>query len=394
MSVLPAGRSLESCLPDLEEFLLDPRAYLTEAPLAFGARRMYRLALLFALPGVALLLSCLGPLGPQAERLAMGVGLLAGASVWLLWSLMLRGHEIVLHPDGVEVSYRGESVWAPWALFNVDGEGFVPEADSPRAGLILPVAPEAVPYVELRRDGVVCACGRQVEGRQWRFSGSDEVVLPGRYEVAAEELGELLLRLGRRLGRELPRGAPPPEAYGEEAAEPEPDAEGWLTVSLTRLRFPPHCCGCCAATRVTVRVQLLARGDWVLGMFTHNARAVDLQVPLCAGCQARVRARQGRGEMLGLAAGLLLGGGVPLAVALARGLAAPALLLIVALLGMAIGGVLGIQAGIALARKLPVRVRDYAPQRGTLAIRFDNPDYAAEVLQAIRTRGGPEEPKA
>jgi hypothetical protein len=391
MSVLPAGRSLESCLPDLEDLLLDPRAYLTEAPLCFGPRRMYGLAGLFALPGVALVLSCLGPRGLSPERLGLGIALLVGASVWLLWSLMLRGHEIVLHPEGVEVNYRGQTVWAPWAVFNVDGEPFVPEGDSPRAGLTLPVAAQAVPYVEMRADGMVTAQGAQVEARQWCFRGTNEVVLPARYEVTSDDLGELLLLLGRRLGRELPRGSPPPEAYGTEAPEPEPDDGGWLTVSLTRLRFPPCCCGCAAPTRVTVRVQVLARGDWLVGFFTQNARAAELQVPLCADCQGRVRERQLWGEMVGLGAGLVLGGGVPVGVALARGGASPGLLLVLALLGMALGGVLGIQTGIGVARRLPVQVRNYAPARGTVSIRFDNPDYAAQVLQAMRTPRAPDQ---
>src|SRR5262249_50879723 len=159
----------------------DPRAYLEAGPLPVGPRRMYALAALFAIPGAALLLSCVLAGRPDGERLALGVGLLVGASVWLGWSLMMRGHELVLYPDGVEVNYRGTTVWAPWALFNADGTPFVPEGDSPQAGLTLPVAAGAVPFVELRKDGVTVAYGAAVRGPQWYFRGLDEVVLPARY---------------------------------------------------------------------------------------------------------------------------------------------------------------------------------------------------------------------
>src|SRR5690242_534824 len=139
MTVLPGGRPLHQALPDLDDLLADPHAYLSEAPLALGPRRMYRLAALFALPGVALLLWGFSGGKPNGERIAIGVGLLIAAAVWAGWSLLLRGHELVLHPDGVEFVHGETSVWAPWALFHVDGQAFLPASDSPRAGLLLPV---------------------------------------------------------------------------------------------------------------------------------------------------------------------------------------------------------------------------------------------------------------
>src|SRR5262249_44795739 len=58
MSVLPSGQPLHRALPDLEDLMADPESYLRAAPLAFGPRRMYGLAGLFALPGAAFLISC------------------------------------------------------------------------------------------------------------------------------------------------------------------------------------------------------------------------------------------------------------------------------------------------------------------------------------------------
>src|SRR5579859_4763920 len=142
MSVLPAGQSLSRFLPDLEELLHDPRAYLAREPLTIGPRQMYGLAWLFGFAGTALLLSCFVGGEPDGERLSLGIGLLIGASVWLGWSLMLRGHSLVLLPEGVEIHYRGTTVWCPWAVFNVvEGHAFAPDADSPRVGLTLPLAP-------------------------------------------------------------------------------------------------------------------------------------------------------------------------------------------------------------------------------------------------------------
>src|SRR5262249_8178602 len=161
--------------------LADPHAYLSEAPLAIGPRSFYRLAGLFALPGVALLLSGLTADKIDPERVVMGVGLLVGALLWLSWSLWLRGHELVLHPDGLEVTSRAQSVWAPWALSPVQARPFVPESDSPRAGLLIPANRAAIPFVELRRHGMILTTGAEVAVPQWRFTGLGEVCLPARY---------------------------------------------------------------------------------------------------------------------------------------------------------------------------------------------------------------------
>src|SRR5438874_2156049 len=67
--------------------------------------------------------------------------------------------------------------------------------------------------VELRREEAPGANGAEVKCRQLVFSPDGRVVLAGRYEVVAKEVGELLLQLGSRLGRQLPAGQPPPEAY-------------------------------------------------------------------------------------------------------------------------------------------------------------------------------------
>src|SRR5579862_3389057 len=103
MSVLPAGRPLRQVIPDFEDLLHDPATYLREGPVLIGPRQMYGLGLLFG----AGALGCFGYSFWQGEfdpeAVSIGVGLALGAMVWLGWSLMMRGHELMMLPDGVEL---------------------------------------------------------------------------------------------------------------------------------------------------------------------------------------------------------------------------------------------------------------------------------------------------
>ncbi len=396
MSVLPAGRPLARFLPELDDFLYDPRAFLQQGPLVIGPRRMYGLAALFALPGAALLASCAVAGKGDGERLALGIGLVVGGCVWLFWSLLMRGHSLVLHPDGVEVKYRDTAVWCPWALFNVEGEPFVPEGDSPRTGLTLPIAPEAVPFVELRRHDAAVAHGAEVRGRQWQFNAADEVVLPARYEVVAGDVGHLLLQLGRRLGRELPRGAPVPSAEpvaSLDAVRAGPDRWGWITVPLTRLVFPPVCCDCGQATDATQRLAVEARGDWLVGLLAQPVRPLELGVPVCPACQARQHEELHRGGVRGMGAGAALL--LVLAAVAGHLVGADAGSMFAFGLGFAaVGGILGFLLGTSASRRPPAELCRYSPSRGTVAVRFRNPDYTALVLETMQARRAPREPGA
>lgn len=387
MSVLPGGQSLDRVLPDLDDLMADPYAYLHEAPLALGPRRMYRLAGLFAIPGLALLLSCYYLGKPDGERIALGVGLLLGAGVWLGWSLLLRGHEIVFHPDGVEVIHGDTTVWAPWALFHVEGRPFVPDSDSPRAGLTVPINPAAASYVELRRGGMVIARGRQIRVPQWRFTGPDEVVLPARYEVSASDVGELLLLLGHRLGGELPGHVPPPEADIPAPEAPLPDdPTAWFTVPLTRLKLPPCCARCGGPRDDTLRLRVTARGDWLLGFFLGGARGVELPVPVCDPCKERLVGQQRNGGYVGLAIGAILGTGAGLVLGGRLGEGQDVALYLGAFVGLFLGSFVGSMLGLTLSSRMPVRARRYSPSRGLVNIRFENPEIGARVHASLRAR--------
>lgn len=394
MSVLPAGQSLSRFVPDLEELVENPRAYLAQEPLTIGPRQMYGLAFLFVLAGSAFLLSCLlvAPADRDevlGERLALGIGLLMGASVWLGWSLRMRGHSLVLHPEGVEVNYRDTTVFSPWALFNVDGNAFVPGGDSPRVGLTLPVASAAIPFVELRREDTPIAHGAEVRARQWQFLGVDTVVLPARYEVMAGQLGELLLLLGRRLGRELPKGTPPPQAYataGRDDLPPAPDAGGWITVNLTRLAFPPRCCDCGERTERTMSFHIASRGDTLLSILVPASQPLEVAIPVCDACQHRLRERQQRGGIRGLQIGAFLFCVLALLLAWSEGWQDRSLLMVVGLAALAAGGLAGFLFGTLASRRSPAELTGYSPSRGTLSLRFRHPEYAANVLAAMRTQ--------
>jgi hypothetical protein len=397
MSVLPAGQPLSRFLPDLPDLLDDPRAFLMQEPVTIGPRQMYGLAFLFGFAGGAFLLS--GTLAGQGdgERLALGIGLLLGASVWLGWSLLMRGHSLVLHPDGVELRYRDTAVWCPWAVFNVhpDSKAYVPDSDSPQAGLTLPVAAEAVPFIELRREGTPIAHGAQVKARQWQLIASDTVVLPGRYEVTAGEMGQLILELGRRLGRQQPKGTPPSEAYETQHLDDVPDAPdagGWITVHLTRLVFPPHCCDCGERTSRTMEFSIESRWDALAGVLVASGHMLTVPIPVCEACQQRIRERQHRGGIRGMQTGALLFCGLGPLLALSVGQRELSSLLLIAVVALAVGGLVGFILGTLLSKQPPVQLRRYRPAHGTLALRFRRPEYAARVLAFMRAETAGERP--
>lgn len=390
MSALPGGQPLDRVLPDLDDLLADPQAYLSEAPLAIGPRQMYSLAGMFGLPGLGLLLWCLVQGQADGERIALGVGLLVGGCVWLGWTLALRGHELVLHAEGVEVTCFGSTVWAPWALFHVEGRPFLSESDSPHAGLILPIDPRMIGHVRLLRDGIVVAWGRKVAGPQWMFTAHDEVVLPARYEVSSQDIGELLLVLGNRLGKEPPREEPPPEFDDSPTGVlAEADPTGWITLPLTRLRLPPCCARCGGPRDDTLRMQVMARGDWVMGIFLGGARAIELPVPICESCKEYLAARQRQAGAWGMALGATLGTAVGASLGAWLGEMRDLPLYVGTLAGFFVGIFSGSILGLTWSRRYPVRVRRYSPSRGLVQVRFENAEIASQVLHQLRSPSDP-----
>jgi hypothetical protein len=384
MSLLPTGQSLDRVLPDLDDLLVDPQRYLREAPLVIGPRRMYGLACLFAIPGLALLISCVVQNVADGERIAMGVGLLIGASIWAGWSLLMSGHELVLYHDHVEFIHQGVIIRAPWALFYVQGRPFVPDSDSPFAGLTLPIDPSAIGWVEQLRPNsgeAVIASGKHVSGPQWQFNLPDEVVLPARYEVAAGDIGELLLLLGGKLGREKPL-TPPPGEGPEDSPIVTVQSDGWMVIPLTRLQFPPCCARCCGPRDDTLTTSITPREDWAFGFVARQMRTVPIRIPLCEPCKNYLAELQRRNSTLGMALGAVLGAAAGAITGGYAGEGQSQVMLLGAFFGLFLGLLIGMVIGTTMFRNLPVRFKRYIPSRGIVSVKCENPDIA-ERLRAM-----------
>jgi hypothetical protein len=231
-----------------------------------------------------------------------------------------------------------------------------------------------------------------VDGPQWHFGGDDEVILPARYEIAALDLGELLLVLGHRLGGDPPRDKPPHDSEPLPPSELAIDPSGWFTLPLTRLRMPACCARCGGPRDDTLGVRVTARGDWLLGPLLGGVRGAEVRVPVCGPCKELIEARQRRGGFLGLSLGAVVGvlAGLGLAAALGDGRDVP--LWLGTLFGFFFGAMFGSSLGLTLTRRLPVRLRRYSPSRGLVSVRFENPEVARHVLESLRLRDRADHP--
>lgn len=392
MIVLPAGKPLRKFLPAADDLLYDPSTFLGEGSLAIGPRRVSGLAALFGAAGALCLVACAATGRWHDEKLLIGIGLLLGSAVWVGWSFRLRGHELVLHPDGIEVLYRDTVVWCPWALFNTEGALSIPNRDDPRVGLILPVWPQAVPYTVLRRDGTPVGHGTEISTPQLRFTSRDEVILPALYEVAAGDLGALLLQLGNRLGRRLPANVPPPSSYPRSDQQLQnndtSDEKRWIRLPLSRLRFPQRCSRCGHDTEDTLRYHLDVNP--VRDRLTGTQRPFEISVPFCQSCREQLTTSRGKSGAVGLLIGAACGSAVGAGLAAAQQGIGPASFLVSGIAGLAFGALAGFLAGTGLFRGDPVRFRRYLPTHGTVEIRFQNPDYTSAVAEATRSGRSPD----
>jgi hypothetical protein len=270
----------------------------------------------------------------------------------------------VLRWQGVEFIYRGRTLFCPWTLFQTPGTPYQPD----HKRVILP-ANDATPVAESDADGNVTARrAAEVKSKPLAACADGQVALADLYEVRLQEFGELLLHLGRQLGDGRL------EALDDESAAalmPLASAEdnGWLRVRLTRLPFPPVCCGCGGPTTDTIQNTLDA---------THN---VQIAVPLCPPCQADRHTRRRRAVFIGLGAGL-----APAAIwSLVAGLLLDPLDLCVGVgfllpLGLFAGLIGGL---VARDRADPARFRDYSSAAGTVAMHLRPTGGAEEFRRAL-----------
>ncbi len=210
-------KPLEKAVPDLDGLLDDPARRLSEEPITIGPRRKYAatffLSLALAIPNwiwilylsASLLDKKKKPLIQQPDGpflltvlLAAVLGALVATILVARW--ILRGGQMVLTPEGVELWHRRSMVFCPWSLFHAAGEPLKRGAGD----VLLPVRADAVPFVELYKRGNLRARGEDIKCRQLQFKGCDQVLVRALYVVRTVELAELLLRLGYTLGAALP----------------------------------------------------------------------------------------------------------------------------------------------------------------------------------------------
>jgi hypothetical protein len=256
--------------------------------------------------------------------------------------------------------------------------------------MLVPIAPAAIPFVEQRNPDVVQATGERINTRQLKFRSGTEAVLRPLYEVNLAELGGLLLRLGRELGTALPEGSSgivegPVREVVVPLPEP-PDRNGWMTVRLTRLVFPPFCCDCGAATDQVQEFQghaTLLR----LGRFFNmeSGEFARFLVPVCRDCQKENSARMRAAVFKGIAIGLA----VPLLVAVVLAVVAKELNVLWVFIPLGfIGGLIGMGVGRAAGKtqSQPVKLERYSSSKGTIAIRFRWRAYGERLLAFLEAQ--------
>src|SRR5207244_389 len=182
----------------------------------------------------------------------------------------------------------------------------------------------------------------------------------------------------------------------EEMASAPPatrETDGWITVSLTRLVFPPWCCNCGASTTGTKAFRAFTP-FLRLGRFLNieGAEHVWIHVPVCKACQGDTSRRYqkafwrtflmvlgigaGGGFLVGTVITLLDGDAklfpiVPIFVSFSAGLVS---LLFAWFLGKRAAGKVS----------APVQLQRYLPEKGTVDVRFRRSEYAEQILVQSR----------
>jgi hypothetical protein len=210
-------KPIHRAIPDLDQLLADPDRRFREQPITIGPRRRYVTAtlvgILLAMANagwIFLLFSALldrrkGPPGLRPDASFLIALLLGELALNLLLSILLvfwflRGGRMVLTREGAELRYRGSLVFCPWMLFDAPGK----PSRAGRNEVLLPMEQDAIPHVTLSRRGQVVARGATIRCRSLRFVEGYGVILCPLCVVKATELADLLLRLGRVLGRSVP----------------------------------------------------------------------------------------------------------------------------------------------------------------------------------------------
>jgi hypothetical protein len=202
-------KRVRRAVPDFDALWNDPAAELARQEVVIGPLRRYAVSTMLGL-AVGLVISCgftlselerKGPrpaAPPPAHEVALAVAafFVPPAVAVAVFLYLLRGGELVLRADGVVLRYRRTMVYCPWTLFRLPGEGWKQD----RSHLVVPVWPPAVKEVVQGWEGDVRATGQGVRSKSLYFLSHREAVLADLYAVRLEDVGELLLHLGHKLG--------------------------------------------------------------------------------------------------------------------------------------------------------------------------------------------------
>jgi hypothetical protein len=175
---------------------------------------------------------------------------------------------------------------------------------------------------------------------------------------------------------ELPAGIPTAFIVDPESNELVPatagrpikeSSNGWLAFRIGHDDLPGECCDCL--------------GDSAAGCGhpVQLTQMLRLEVPRCAPCYGMARGRYWRNSIFAFLVGLALTGAV---VALTVGFHEPEVWLV--LVGGGVALTLGFSALIASRTTSPIKTRSLDVPRGTLEIRFRNPEYGKLVAEHLR----------
>jgi hypothetical protein len=327
-----------------------------------------------------------------SSKLAVLFFSFAAALVIAYVGLVLNSRSrLVLDKDGVEFHCGSQSVWCPWQLFNVAGTPFL---YSMQWHASVPINVGALPYVELRRDETCVAYGTHASISAFKLSQqTGSVVIRFMPKARLVEVANLLLALGRLLGtvREIRHLPSESNSTGQaptlhSAAEFDGD---WVTISITRICFPPICCICGSATDARLDVYAEDSRGWVISALTlghiHPA-AVMVPVPFCAKCQSsherRLRSGRFRGCWIGAGLGPVLGLSLLPFFPPEKW---PAFLILLGFLAF-FGGLLGVGLGSWITGSIHSFVSGarYSPRHQTVSLRFRRAGYAEQVYKAVQ----------
>lgn len=299
-------------------------------------------------------------------------GLFSGAIVFIIACVVVeqtRGGQAILSDKGVEFCDGDKSVFCPWPLFRASGQPFTAEATG---RLRLPIASSHADTVEFRKGGAVTARGYPI--RTGFVDVFQNEMLSDLLEVPIAVWAPLLLRIGNRMSHAVSQECKTPERQVTTTDSGcRSLAGGWLLVQITRLSFPPLCCGCVTYT-MTIEDVSIARWQ-VIGAAVEDR--MTIQLPKCMDCQKREACFWLTAWPMLAILGLILVS-IGIAYALADSLRfldfcsiAVCLAIVCPFLGAALGWYW------YDLRRSSMRYRRFSPENGTVEIWFRNQTFAA-----------------